>query len=96
MVEGARLGAACDDSGDYSLHVRQHFAGWNAKHRKPGAPKLLVPLQVELRLVAAVVGLAIDLDREARAEAGEIDGETQLRKLLPELVPARALLQLAP
>jgi hypothetical protein len=96
VVEGARLGAACDDSGDYSLHVRQHLAGWNAKHREPGTSKLLVPLQVELRLVAAVVGLAIHFDREARTEAGEIDRESQLRKLLPELVPTRAFLQLAP
>jgi len=55
-----------------------------------------VTLFIALRTVAAIMCLAVDLDRQPHCETGKIQGVMVQRKLLPKPESARSLSQLLP
>jgi hypothetical protein len=71
-VEGAPLTAGGDDAGNNRVEVFQDFNGWNAEGRKSNAGKSLIAKGVAGWAIATFMRFAIDFDRKARFETGEV------------------------
>ncbi len=88
-MEGAPLSTCEDDAGDHCVHVAQYLSGGNAEGRETATIEPIVATDVASGLVATVVNFAVDLDREARGKAGEVDPITHLWRLPTKFEPAR-------
>ena len=93
VVERAHCGATCNDAVEYAIQVTMHVNRRDAQNIEALAPKQRVARDISGRLITAAVRLAIDLDDQTVAEAGEIGGDPLRRELPPELESVRALPQ---
>jgi hypothetical protein len=81
---------------DYAIQVFQYISRGDAHHFEPFLFQELVPSLITLRLIAQAVLVAINLDYQAMAKAGEVGGHSINRKLLAELEAVRPRLQRLP
>jgi hypothetical protein len=73
VVEGRALSARGDDRGDDRVQVRDDVARGKANGGNAESGECLVARTIAAEVVAALMYLAVDLDRESGAEAGEVE-----------------------
>jgi len=73
VVEGQAGSGVCDDRLGSSLCIRQNLAGRDPQRLDPMARCPRIPLDIVTKLVGMVVELAVDLDRQARIAAIEVE-----------------------
>jgi hypothetical protein len=95
-VEGAPRAALLDNAQDDAFQIAKNFVGGNPHRRETEAINDNIPCGVALRVVTAVVYLAVYLYREPCLQAREVERETSLRTLPPKLEPVRTRPQRRP
>lgn len=96
MVEEQPRAHGFDDMGDDGVKVPEDVARSYPQGHNVVRCELAVTPFVELRLIAPLMALPIDLDRQLRLCAKEIEDVKARRMLLAELVTSRPLLERAP
>ena len=96
VVEGCPLATGVNDQSHDCLNVAQHFGRRHAQGSEAEPAYDCIPLLIPRRPVTPRMRLAIDLDRQARLQAREVETVRPKRMLSPELVPPRTLAESAP
>jgi hypothetical protein len=96
MVEGAPLLASVNNSKDYPFKVVENLCRRDAHSKETQFAKMSVPSRIARRAIAPVVRFAVDLYRQPRRQAGEVERKPSLRALLPETKAPRPLPQRPP
>jgi hypothetical protein len=72
VVEGAPPSTRVHNSENYPLKVVEHLRGRDTEGQESQLPQVSVPCRVATGAIAPVVALAVNLDRQTRGQAGEI------------------------
>ena len=90
MVEGAHLLTPRHNPANNPVEVSQDVTSRYSHHGKTLFLQKRVPRDIAPRLIATIVPLPVNLDDQAMAKAGEVDGNWPNRKLRAELQPTRS------
>ena len=91
MVEGAQLTARLNDPAKHRINVLQDLSRGNTKYVKSLFPYQRIARLVGTWSITEAVGLAVHLNDQSVAKAGEIGRDPIPRKLASELKAARTL-----
>jgi len=95
-VEGAHLGAGCNDPPEDPIHVFQHLTCRNSEDDESVATEHLIPSRIATWLIAKAVPLPVDLDDQSTLQTSKIRSNPIGGELTPELVATRPFAQLLP
>ena len=95
-VEGTARHGAVNYVFDHSSFIPKHISGRDPQHRDILAGQPIIPFDVSLRPITETVALPIDLDREPRLSAEEIEHIRTSGMLTPEPEPTRPRAQQTP
>ena len=96
LTEGSSTPATPHNTLRHSLRRPQHLNRRDAHHRNPHNPQRRIPALVSQRPLAHVMGDAIDLERNLRGSAIEIQHPIPDRMLTADLHPIRLKPQMSP
>ena len=85
-----------DHTSDSTLKIIQHILRRQSQHGKSSRRQPRIPSLISRRPVAAIVRLAVDLDRQPPVETGEVKHDLAQWMLPPEFEPAGPLAQCPP
>jgi len=85
MVEGLCPPTSAEDALQYRLDVLHDIARQEAYDTKPAHSEPAITHGIPNRIVAHVVDIPVDLDRQLRRRAVEIEDNPSNRMLFPEL-----------